>query len=236
MDISRFASYYLSADITGSPTSVSTVLTGINRDGGTDWNYYVNGTSVSDAVTKTMTDDNSDGTWLSENIYPDSIYPEIYFAPSSITWYNVPSNIDVRRANYHLLHFTNPFEIATSSTFFIEVDAVPRSLVNSADLEVYLVQKGQSVSLFNSDWRSNANIELVGTINRSTAFNHTHVAGYSSHYLIALTVDANGKVGIKSLDTNDDFWIILYANSPNTARGWDLKYHNSSICTNRAVS
>ncbi len=237
LDISRFASYYLSADITGSPVSVSTVLTGINRDGGSYWNYYVDGTAASDAVTKTMTDDNSDGTWITGDIYPDSIYPEIFFAPSSITWNNIPSNIDVRRASYHLLHFTNPFEMATSSTsstFFIEVNAVPRSLVNSADLEVYLVQKGQSVSLFNSDWRSNVNVELVGTINRSTTYNHNHVAGYSSHYLIALTLDANGRVGTKNLDINDDFWVILYANSPNTNRGWDLKYHSSSLCTNTA--
>jgi len=234
LDISRFASYYLSADITGSPVSVSTVLTGINRDGGSYWNYYVDGTAASDAVTKTMTDDNSDGTWITGDVYPDSIYPEIFFAPSSITWNNIPSNIDVRRANYHLLHFTNPFEMGTSSTFFIEVNATPRSLTNSSDLEIYLVQKGQSVSLFNSDWRSNANVELVGTINRSTAYNHNHVVGYSSHYLIPLTLDANGKVGTKSLDINDDFWVILYSNAPNTARGWDLKYHSSSLCTNTA--
>ncbi|MDD3897266.1 MAG: chitobiase/beta-hexosaminidase C-terminal domain-containing protein [Candidatus Peribacteraceae bacterium] len=28
-----------------------------------------------------------------------------------------------------------------------------------------------------------------------------------------------------------DFWLILYVNSPNDARGWDLKYHDSSLCT-----
>ena len=234
LDISLFSHYNLSVDITNSPISVSSVVSGINKDGGSNWDYYVDGTPASQAITSTLTDDNSDGTWLTGNVYPDSIYPEIFFAPSSITWNNIPSNMDIRRANYHILHFTNPFNMGTSSTFFIEVNAVPRSLVNSADLEVYLVQKNQTVSLFNSDWRSNANVELVGTINRSTAYSHNHVIGYSSHYLIPLTIDANGKIGTKSLDINGDFWIILYANSPNTARGWDLKYHSSSLCTNSA--
>lgn len=232
LDISRFAPYGLQADVTGTPLSVTASLSGINQDGGTYWNFYADGTPFADTVTKVMTDDNADGRWISANIYPDNIYPEIFFAPSSITWNNTPSDAIVRRSNYHLLHFDNPFTMESGSSFFIEINAVPRSLVNSADLEVYLVEKGKNVDFFNADWRNSADLELVGTIGRDTAYHHTHVAGKAAHYLLALTPNADGTIGNKNIDVSDDFWIILYSNSPNNNRGWDLKYHSSNLCTN----
>lgn len=233
LDISLFTHYNINADITENPTSVELEISGINQDGGDIWNYYVDGSSYSEPITKTMTDANSDGNWISPNIYPDSIYPEIFFAPSSITWYNTPSNIDVRRANYHLFHFDNPLTMEGSSTFFIEFNAWPRS-ANSANLDVYLVKKDTNLTFFNSDWRNSANVELVDTISRNASYNHTHVADVSSHHLVALSANGDGTIGSNSLDINGDFWIVLYVNSPNTNRGWDLKYHSSVICNNTA--
>lgn len=232
LDISRFAPYTIQADVSGTPSSVSANISGINQDGGSYWNYYADGTPASDSVTKAMTDMNSDGRWISSSVYPDNIYPEIFFAPSSITWNNVPSNTNVRRSNYHLMHFNNSLEMESSASFFIELNATPVSLVNSADLEVYLVEKGKAVTFFDSDWRNSASVELVGTIGRNVSYHHTHIDGKSSHYLVALETNANKTVGSKNLDISDDFWIIIYSNSPNNNRGWNLKYQNSALCDN----
>ncbi len=232
LDVSWFSSYHITADISGSPTAVSAEVLGINQDGGSYWNYYANGSAYPPSTTHTMTDADLNGSWTTGIVRPDHIYPQIFFAPSSITWNNVPSSTEIRRANYHLLHFNNSFTSEASSTFFIEVNAVPRSLINSADLEVYLVNKNKAVSFFNSDWRASSNVELVGTIGRNTAFNHNHVVGNSSHYLVALNANADGTFGQKNLDISGDFWIILYNTAPNSNRGWDLKYHSLSLCSN----
>lgn len=232
LDVSWFSSYHITADISGSPTAVSAEVLGINQDGGSYWNYYANGSAYPPSTTHTMTDADLNGSWTTGIVRPDHIYPQIFFAPSSITWNNVPSSTEIRRANYHLLHFNNSFTSEASSTFFIEVNAVPRSLINSADLEVYLVNKNKAVSFFNSDWRASSNVELVGTIGRNTAFNHNHVVGNSSHYLVALNANADGTFGQKNLDISGDFWIILYNTAPNSNRGWNLKYHSLSLCSN----
>jgi len=42
-----------------------------------------------------MTYDAGEGKYISENIYPDSIYPEIFFVPSAVTWNNLAPERDV---------------------------------------------------------------------------------------------------------------------------------------------
>ena len=222
LDISRFSSYYATAQIenysTTSPVSIE--INGINGDVGTTcWNYYADGTCGSSNLTYDMTYD-SGTTWTKTNIRPDHIYPQIYMAPSSITWYNEPVNTIVARNNYQLLHFQNPFTSTNDMNFWIELNTSPIA-ANSADLHIYLVSK--NLDSFTSDWRNNANVELVGSITASTSTNHTHTST-SSHYLIALTANADGTFGTKNLDISGDFWIIIYNTSPNNNRGWNLRY------------
>jgi len=182
----------------------------------TCWDYYADGRCGSEPTTKNMAFNSTSGLWESTNIYPDDIYPEIYFAPSSVTWYQAPTNRIFNRANYQILKFNNSFEMVDGMSFFVEFNVAPESLTNSADLEVYLVSKEKNISFFNSDWRNNPDVALVGTINRSQNVHHTHTSN-SSHYLVALSTDSNGKVA--GLDVSGDFWVVLYNNSPNNNRG-----------------
>lgn len=231
LDISYFDSYTFSANIDPEPSSATLTLQGLSGGSPADWNYYANGDPVSMTSSYSMTF-KSGTTWEKTNIRPDHIYPEIEFAPSSTTWYYEPLNMNTRRNNYQIMHFTNPFTLADDMNFWIEFYAEPVSEVNSADLEVYLVEKGHDISFFQSDWRNNlTDIELVGTINRNTALNHTHTQ-YSKHHLIRLTSNGDKTFGTRSLDISGDFWIVLYNISPNTNRGWNLKYHASPLCEN----
>jgi hypothetical protein len=232
LDVSRFAPYTIQADVSGTPSSVSLNISGINQDGGAYWDFYADGTPVSSSINIAMSDGDSDGNWISGNVYPDYIYPEIFFATSSVTWNNIPSNMNIRRSSYSLLHFNNSLNMEASASFFIELNVAPSSLVNSADLEVYVVKENKTETFFNSDWRNSADVELVGKIGRSASYHHTHVEGKSSHYLVALQTNEDSTVGSKHLDVSEDFWIILYSNSPNNNRGWNLKYHNTEICDN----
>jgi hypothetical protein len=231
LDVTKFSPYKLRADVSGSPTSVSLSVSGINGDGGSYWNYYADGTPASQTVTKTMSFLASSSQWQSANFYPDDIYPEIFFAPSSITFNDDPSNRVVRTGEYQIMHFYNPFSMVASSTFFIEVNASPRSLTQSVDLEIYVVEKNKTADFFTNNWLSSADAELVGTVNRNTAFHHDHVVGRSSHHLIPLTINSNGTVGSKNLDISGDFWVVVYADSPSSIRGWNFKYQPSSRCT-----
>ncbi len=234
LDISIFSPYKIKSTITGSPTSVSVDISGINGNltNNENWNYYVDGTPDSDIRTKTMTYDIGEDMWISENIYPDDIYPEIFFAPSSITWNNAPSSTIIRRSNYHIMHFQNPLTMAASSSFFIELNALARAS-NSQALSVYLIGNGEDISYFSSDWRNKASTELVGTIFNSDSFHHTHTAN-SAHRLIPLFTNANGRIGTKNLNIDGDFWIVLYSNAPNNNLGWDFRYQNENLCTNNA--
>jgi uncharacterized repeat protein (TIGR02543 family) len=235
LDITRFAPYKFLSTITGSPTSVSVDLSGINGQLGPEdpmrWNYYVDGTPVSETQTKTMTYNATSGKWESPNVYPDSLYPEIFFADSNVTWYNTPANQTLQRNSYQMLHFANPFTMVGDMSFFVEVNAVPRA-TNSADLLVYLVKKGKTNVFFQSDWRSSADVELVGTINSADNLHHAHTDN-SGHHLIALTANNDGTIGAKNLDVSGDFWVVLYSQSPNNTRGWDFRYQTSCDGLNR---
>lgn len=232
LDVSYFGSYALDATISGYPTSspVSVEMIGINGNGVTPWQYYADGTAYSPTLTYDLTY-KTGTTWEKTIIRPDAIYPQIFFAPSSITWNYSPSTLPVRRNDYSLLHIINPYTTTGDMNVWVEFNASAVSSVNSSDLQVYLVDKGKSSSFFTADWRDSASVELIGTVNRNTSVNHTHSVN-SSHFLISLTANADKTIGNKHLDISSDFWIILYNTSPNTARGWNLRYHDASLCTN----
>jgi len=87
LTMARFSPYIISAEgIPETPSSVSLEIWGKNGNSSEEicWDYYVDGTCGSENITKSMTYDGT--SWKSPNIYPDSIYPEIYFANSNLTW------------------------------------------------------------------------------------------------------------------------------------------------------
>lgn len=231
LDISLFSPYTITADISNLPegTTPSINISGVNGDGGSVWNYYADGATSPENLNFDMTLDTG-VTWKKTGVYPDYIYPEIYFAPSSVTWNNTPLNWVVRRNDYQLFHFSNPFSMTDEMSFWIEFNATARA-TNSADLLVYLVEKDHDISYFTENWFSKTGVELVGTIDSLDTFHHTHHPTNSSHFLISLATNPNGTIGLKNLNVQGDFWIVLYNNSPNNNRGWNLRYHPSSLCT-----
>lgn len=231
LDVSKFSPYKIIADISPSPDSAIVSIRGINGDDPDNelscWDYFVDGSCDPSGSIKSMTYNSVSTKWESDNIYPDDIYPEIFFAPSSLTWGNSPSNTVVNRDNYQIMHFNNPFTMVDESSFFIEINAVAKAS-NSKELEVYIVSNSvDSEAFFNSDWRFNDQVELVGVINNDEPFHHSHSIN-SSHHLIPLTLNSDGTLGSKNLDINNNFWIIVYSDSPNNQRGWDFRYQSES--------
>lgn len=80
-------------------------------------------------------------------------------------------------------------------------------------MQVYVAGSGHDITYFQNDWRSFADVELVGTINKDSNFNHTHTEN-SSHHLVALSTNSDETLGTKSLNISNDFWVILYSTSP----------------------
>lgn len=232
LDISVFSPYKIRAEVTGSPITVSASLSEINGEDASVWNYYVDGTPSSTTIVKNMSNLGG-GIWETSNIYPDDIYPEIFFAPSNITWNNVPSNMSSWRRNYHLFKFQNSFTPSGDMSLWVEFNATPVNVNNSSDLQVYIVEKDVPLSYFTSDWRTKSQTELIATFNRNSGIHHTHSAN-SSHRLVTLSTNADGTVGTNNIDISDNFWVILYQDSTNVNRGWNLRYHDSSICQNTA--
>jgi len=230
LDISYFGRYTVEANITNADT-VKIKVTAINGESGNDcWDYYIDGVCASEPLEFDMTWASGD-IWKKEYIYPDNIYPEVFFTSSDTTWYNNPSDMLLHRHNYHLFHFINPFQMDTNMSFWIELNAVPRNYSTSAPIEVYVIGKGETTSYFQSEWRTKSNTHYAGSILRTDSFAHNHTI-YSSHFVIPLKADTNGKIG--GLDVSDDFWIILYNDAEPTQRGWDLKYHNENLYTTQA--
>lgn len=228
LDISRFSPYYVTTEVTDYQSTIPPIIeiSTINGYVGiTNWNFFSDGVASSEILSFPMTYV-SNNTWIKNNIYPDYIYPEIFFAPSVVTWNNTPSNTIIQRNSYQLFHFQNPFSMTDSMSFWIEFNAVAVA-ANSADLQVYLVSK--NLDTFTSDWRNNDQVELVGNISVGTSVHHTHTVN-SSHYLVSLSTNSDNTIGNKHLDISGDFWIILYNSSPNNSRGWNLRYQN--VCTN----
>ncbi len=237
LNISRFTPYKIKAEISNNPVSASVEVLGINGNSTSTpcWNYYRDGTCGSQSpITKNMIFNSVSVLWESTNIYPDDIYPEIFFTDSDISWYNAPSEDRIWRRNYHILQFDNHFDMVADMSFFIEFNAVPNNTSNSNDLFVYLLAKEaySDPNYFTSDWRSKDYTELVGTVSRNDAFHHVHTDN-SAHHLVALSTNSDGTIGFKSLDVSGEFMVILYQDSNNTNRGWNLRYHDSSVCVDR---
>lgn len=236
LDVFRFAPYTLEASIDRFPQgkTATAEIYGINGDGGNYWNYKTDGTPMPDTVTRNLTYDSASGKWKSSSVYPDNLYPEIYYAPSSVTWYNQPQNEIVRRNNYQILHFQNPYTPTGDMSFWVEFNAFRQSAVNSANLQVYLVGSGNDISFFQKDWRADPETELVGAITKDAEPNHTHTVN-ASHHLVALATNTDGTVGLNNINISGDFWVVLYSTSPNDAQGYDLRYQPSNLCNNNST-
>ena len=231
LDFSLFTPYSVIASTV--PADAENVQLNLSVKTGDDnpcWDFYADGTCASQPMTFNMTYDSETNTYK-RTIYPDQIYPEIFFASSSVTWSNAPLNTPIRRNDYHILHLANTFTMVSDMSFWIEVNSVPASVVNSADLQIYLVEKGHDISYFNSDWMSSDGVELVGTFSKDSEFHHTHSIN-TSHHLVRLATNSDGTVGNKHLNISGDFWLVYYSNSPNNNRGWNIRYHPDTLCTN----
>ena len=243
LDFTRFAPYNVTANITNTSVlnSVQVNISGINGEGCVFWDFYVNGSCASEILNFEMNYSASEGLWKKTNIFPDYIYPEIFFAPSEIAWYNEPSEIETWRRNYHLFNFTNSFEMVENMSFWIEFNALATNDRNSNQLFVYVVGNGSNqidLDYFESDWRNKENTELVATFSRDDVFHHHHGGndtdpGNSSHKLVTLSTNSDGTIGSKGLNLSEFFWVVLYQDSVNINRGWNLRYQDSSLCENQ---
>jgi hypothetical protein len=229
LNISRFAPYTLIAQTSWTMISWEVNLGVLDGDNNSCRNYYADGTCDSETMIFPLVN-SGDNTRVKTSIYPDYIYPEIFFAPSTITWSNAPLQTSINRSSYHIFKMTNPFAMVDEMSFWIELNAVPNNTNNSSDLLVYLVWNDQILSDFTSDWRNNSNVELVGTLNRNSTFNHVHTIN-SSHHLVALATNPDWTIGNKNINVSWQFWIVLYQEAPNTNRWWNLRYQSSSLCT-----
>jgi hypothetical protein len=232
LDVSYFSGYRVDAniiDINAIDANVRLLVSAINGEGGNCWDYYVDGTCGSEELDFSMDYNSTSGLWR-RIIYPDYIYPEIYFADSNTTWNNTPLNINTRRDNYQIFKINNSFEMDSNMSFWIEVNIAPNSTSNSSDLLIYLVGKNENLNYFTSDWTNKTNTQLVSTIPRNALFHHQHTIN-SSHRLVALSTNSFGNIGDKNINIREEFWIVLYNTSPNTSRGWNLRYQPNSLCT-----
>ncbi|MFZ2912556.1 MAG: LamG domain-containing protein, partial [Candidatus Absconditicoccaceae bacterium] len=229
LNASHFADYSISTIISGNIVSGSVDLQGINGDGTNCIHYYVSGSCIPFTFTYPLSYSGGQ-VWQATGIRPDQIYPQIFFAPSTITRNNPPNNTTLTRNSYSLFHMQNNFSMVSGSSFWIELNTLRRA-TNSVNLSVYLVERGHDLSYFNSNRLSNSGVELVGTITNTTNFDHEHTVN-SAHNLIALSTNSSGNIGTKNINISGDFWIVLYPNTTNTNRGRDLRYQPSSICDN----
>ncbi len=234
LDFSKFSPYTMTAtSVPGTPTNVSLNLSVNMGDENTCWDFNTIGQCASAPLQFDMSY-NPETLSYTKNVYPDYIYPEIFFADSDITWNNSPLNTSIRRNEYQIFHFTNKFATVSDMNIWIEFNALPVSTVNSSDLQIYLIEKGHDISYFNSDWRTASGTDIIGSVAKTTALHHTHTVN-SSHHLIRIGTNSNGLVGNKLLDISGEFWIVLYSNSPNSSRGWNLKYHPDTLCDNNST-
>lgn len=172
LDISFFGNYKITANISNYPgNDVNVLVSAINGDGGACWDYFVDGTcSGGVASTYQMDYNETSELWYYNRIYPDTIYPEIIFIASPINWNNPPTWTNIWRQNYQIFKMYNSFEMDSNMNLWIEFNTEPTNINNSGDLLVYVVASGVPLTYFTSDWRTNPNTQLVGTISRTTLY------------------------------------------------------------------
>ncbi len=234
LDISRFAPYQLSVTTSGDILSGEMQITAINGDGGNCIDYYASGWCAVSGGISSFTGELTyswDNIWVSNNIYPDSIYPEVYFADSSITRNNTPQEVLMSRNSYEIMYFTNPFTMENNMSFFMELNLRPRSTANSQNLLVYVVEKNKNINFFSSERRNHTWVELIGSFSRTALPHHTHTAN-SAHYLIPLSTNGDGTIGTKHIDIRDNFWIVTVANTWLPSKWRYLRYQSSALCQN----
>lgn len=238
LNITYFGPYIFAATLSGYVISGAVNLSGINGNGGSCIDYYASGSC---AVTWWSTSFSypliysGNNIRVKKRIYPDQIYPEIYFADNSITWYTTGSQSRITQSNYTLVHMKNPYIMTGNTTFRIEMSVSSWTNPNVVDLQAYLIKSWTNLSFFTSnDRRTNTWVQLVGAITKSTAYSHTHTQGTvnKSDYLISLAANNDGTIGTNHINISGDFWIALYANTNSTTRGRDLKYYSWTICQN----
>ena len=135
----------------------------------------------------------------------------------NITRNNAPSDSVMNSSNYEILHFNNPFTMEASMSFFLELNVAPRSINNSVNLNVYLIKKSKPLSFFQSNRLSSTDMEMVASFSRTTTAGHDHGSN-SSHYLVALTTNADGTVGTNHIDVSSDFRVALIANTSTPSK------------------
>lgn len=226
LDVALFTPYQIIADIELA-TDANVTLTGLNGDGGTTIDYYSDGNTATTSRTFALVN-TAGNTWEYNYAYPDYIYPEIYFAPSTITWVNSPDDYALWKESYHIFHYANNYTMEANMSFWIEFYVEEKSTTNSV-IQVFLVGNSNTINYFSGDWRDSSDTTQLGTINKNMSYHHEHSAN-SSHYLIGLSPDASGLVN--GVDVSTDFWVILYCNANTEERGWNLKYHSASLQDN----
>ncbi|MBW2980816.1 hypothetical protein KY360_05360 [Candidatus Woesearchaeota archaeon] len=231
LEISFFGSYNFTVNVTDNNTIdlVNLSYKGINAEGGSCFQYYVNGSCENDEYYTTNMTLGDAPEYYKRDVRPDMIYPQIEFADDEIYWYNSRKGLDIYKDKYHIFKFVNNYTINANTSFWIEVDALVKSQTTRG-LRVYLFDRTTTITDFQSDWTNSAKGELVAEIDNNAAKNHAHTDDNSSHHLIALTANSDGTIGTKNLNLTDSFFIALYNLEGNVNKAWNMSYRNTSLC------
>jgi hypothetical protein len=235
--ISFFGDYDSGVDIDPNGTTVNSVTVRTTMINGEDANplnpglgteFYPDGEKYGDGQVSNVMTNIAGNTWSYPSIRPDDIYAEIFYVPTDIAFNNAPGDIVVDKSTYHIFKLNNPFTMVDASNFFIEVNAIPLSSRAAIDLQVYVVGNNNDISFFQgTDWRQNADVEMVGSISKDDDFHHIHTE-HSKHHLVRLATNPDRTVGNKHIDISGDFWVVLMASTPSRKRSWNLRCHDKS--------
>jgi len=232
LNLVYFLDYNYTVDVGNSSQLEYVNLTykAINADGTDCHQFYVNGSCAEDLpTTVNMTQTQLLGnSWYYSPIKPDEIYPQIEFADDSVYWYNSRQFMDIYAGNYHIFRFVNNYTINANTSFWIEFDAIAKP-TTTKPLDVYVFDNSTTLATFQTNWLNDAHGELIGDINPGDPKHHNHTDN-SSHYLETLTTNADGTIGTKHLNINNEFWIVLYSSSNKQSASWNLSYRDGSLC------
>lgn len=231
LDVSRFAPYVLQANVSWTVISGNVTIEGINWDGRECRDYLASGECVTNTTLTHPLVFSWGTTWVKTWVRPDHIYPQIFFMDNAKNWWTPKTNHQLKKNEYEILHYKNPFTMEGGMSFFIELNIAPISTWNSDNLDVYVVKKDKTIDFFKSDWLTNTGVERVASFSRLTTFNHSHGAN-SDHHLITLTTNADGTIWTNHVDVSWDFRIVTVVNTPATNKWWYLSYLPSTVCQN----